>query len=434
MDENNKEYIPKKRKAHYSFFSQLPSLYSFSDLESFFGKIENSPISALSSINDLLDRDNQREKDGFPRKIKLSKLVKPVKGRNTRVIIVPAVTQDKFYHDPSKIYQQNNLMSRDNISLQLGDATGTGKEEVGDVIANRPINGEGENKSAGNEAGEHELGSDAYELGKILTEKFNLPNLKDKGKKRSLTKFVYDLTDINKKVGQVLDKKETLKSIVKTNILLGKISPDEPIDPKELIVDKKDLVYRILSKERDYEPEAVVFFVRDYSGSMGGKPTEIVVQQHLWIYSWLMYQYKNNVKSRFILHDSEAKEVPDFYTYYNSQINGGTMVSSAYHLVNEIVQKENLAKDYSIYVFHGTDGDNFKDPPLEDEIKKILNYSSRFGITIVRNFLGRIPSLEEQIKDSGLLEEKPNLIRLDSFGEEEASEERLIRGIKNLID
>ena len=59
-------------------------------------------------------------------------------------------------------------------------------------------------------------------------------------------------------------------------------------------------IYRILSKEKDYESQAVVFFVRDYSGSMGGKPTELVVNQHVLIYSWLIYQYQNQVETSVI--------------------------------------------------------------------------------------------------------------------------------------
>jgi hypothetical protein len=69
-----------------------------------------------------------------------------------------------------------------------------------------------------------------------------------------------------------------------------------------------------------------------------------VVTQHVLIYSWLLYQYANQVESRFILHDTEAKEVKDFYTYYNSKVAGGTKVASAYRLVNEIVKEENLAR------------------------------------------------------------------------------------------
>ena len=68
----------------------------------------------------------------------------------------------------------------------------------------------------------------------------------------------------------------------------------------------------------------------------------------------------------------EAIEVEDFYKYYNSKVAGGTQVSSAYRLVNEIVEKENLAQDYNIYIFHGTDGDDWdKDGKMTiEEIKK----------------------------------------------------------------
>ena len=79
--------------------------------------------------------------------------------------------------------------------------------------------------------------------------------------------------------------------------------------------------------------------LRDYSGSMGGKPTELVVSQHVLIYSWLLYQYGGQVETRFILHDTEAREVDDFYTYYNSQVAGGTKVASAFALMNEIVRR-----------------------------------------------------------------------------------------------
>lgn len=46
-------------------------------------------------------------------------------------------------------------------------------------------------------------------------------------------------------------------------------------------------------------------------------------------------------------------------SYYNSGFAGGTQVASAFRLVNEIVEKENLIRDYNIYVFHGTDGDDW---------------------------------------------------------------------------
>ena len=198
----------------------------------------------------------------------------------------------------------------------------------------------------------------------------------------------------------------------------------------------RDKVYRILSKEKDFESQAVVFFLRDYSGSMGGKPTELVVSQHVLIYSWIVYQYAGQVESRFILHDTEAKEVEDFYTYYNSRVAGGTKVASAFKLVNEIVAKENLARDYNIYVFHGTDGDDWDTSGDESlpQIEAMLQYASRLGVTIAENSYGSPgeTEVEKYLKGSGLLEKKKSLIRLDVMSEN-AEETRIIEGIKTLI-
>ena len=204
--------------------------------------------------------------------------------------------------------------------------------------------------------------------------------------------------------------------------------------PLDFLISPKDMVYRILSREKDFESQAMVFFVRDYSGSMVGKTTELIVAQHVLIYSWLLYQYANQVQTRFVLHDTTAKEVPDFYTYYNSKVAGGTQVSSAYKLVNEIVEKENLAQDYNIYVFHGTDGDDWDAEGRESipQLKIMMRYANRIGITIAQHSAGSSTEVEKYIKKSGLLEQAPELIRMDVLTDD-ADESRLIEGIRKLI-
>jgi uncharacterized sporulation protein YeaH/YhbH (DUF444 family) len=277
--------------------------------------------------------------------------------------------------------------------------------------------------------------SSAYDLGRLLTEQFELPNLKDKGKKRALTHYTYELTDRNRGFGQILDKKATLRKILETNISLGNVPDAGSIDPSGFLISPDDKIYRILSREVDYESQALVFFLRDYSGSMDGKPTELVVAQHVLIYSWLLFQYARQVESRFILHDTEAKEVPDFYTYYNSKVAGGTKVVSAYRLVNEIVAKESLAQDYNIYVFHGTDGDDWDSTGKETlpELQRMLTFSNRIGITVARGAVAGDKSIvEKYIIGSKLLEEKADLLRLDVMNED-AQETRVIEGIKKLI-
>ena len=362
------------------FFHPPRNLYEHNDFSALqaIPAFQSTYVSRIRSIDELLERDKKREKDGFPRKIRVGRLVKPGKGGKDKIVIVPTTVEEKFIHDTS-------FKSSD----EDAPSGGSGEGEEGEVIGEQPVrapDGSGAGPGEG-QGGPHEMESSAYDLGKILTEQFELPNLKDKGKKRSLTRYTYDLTDRNRGFGQFLDKKATLRKILETNITLGLLPDIDHIDSTRFLISPNDKIYRILSREMDYESQAMVFFLRDYSGSMAGKPTQLVVAQHVLIYSWLLYQYARQVESRFILHDTEASEVPDFYTYYNSKVAGGTKVASAYRLVNEIVEKENLIKDYNIYIFHGTDGDDWDADGKETipEVKKMLTYANRVGITIAEN-------------------------------------------------
>jgi len=387
-----------------------------------------SPTTHLSSIDELLERDKQREEDGFPRKIRVGRLIKPGRGGNDKVVVVPTTVEEKFLHDSSPESEQGE-----------GSAGGSGDGEEGEVIGEQPIREQDAGPGSGpgeGEAGAHEIESSAYDLGKILTEQFELPNLKDKGKKRSLTRYTYDLTDRHPGFGQFLDKKATLRQILETNIALGNVPDVNDIDPTGFLIAPQDKIYRILSREKDYESQAMVFFIRDYSGSMHGKPTELVVTQHVLIYSWLLYQYARQVETRFVLHDTAAKEVKDFYTYYNLRVAGGTQVFSAYQMVNEIVTTENLDQDYNIYVFHGTDGDDWDTDGSKalPELSQMMTYASRVGITVAEHPSDAANSteVERYLKKSELLDRHPSLIRLDVM-DLEADEPRLIEGIKSLI-
>ncbi len=400
---------------------------------------------SLKTLDELLERDAQREKDGFKRKISMGKIVKPVQGGRKKFVIVPTTTEDKLYHDNRVPEDQESGEGRGKSgqqeSQETGETTGTAEGEEGAVIGERPLYGEGEGEDGGVGAGsgegdEHELSSSAYDLGKILTEKFQLPNLKDKGKKKVFTRYSYDLTDSNFGSGQVLDKKRTLKKIIKTNIHLGRFDPEHQDKTEDLLINPRDYIYRIMSREKDTESQAVVFFMRDYSGSMSGKPTELVCSQHVMIYSWLMFQYKEQVLSRFILHDTKAKEVPDFYTYHNMNVAGGTQIITAFSLVNEIVEKENLAADYNIYVFYGGDGDDWEtDVKVYDrELNTMFEYVSRIGVTIIQSrYAGRNGTVFERfLKNQNILERHPDLIHLNVLSED-ADDRRLVEGIKALV-
>lgn len=390
---------------------------------------QGSYTTRIRSLDDLLERDRLREEDGFPRKVRIGKLIKPGKGAQEKFVVVPTTVEEKFMHDSAPTPPEEEE--------PMG---GAGDEAEGDILGEQPVRPEqgGGSGTAGHGGGEgHEMESSAYDLGRILTERFNLPNLKEKGKKSSLSHYTYDLTDRNRGFGQILEKKQTLRRIIETNIALGNITDVTDIDTTRLLIDPRDRVFRILSRELEYESQALVFFVRDYSGSMDGKASEVICSQHVLIYSWLLYQFARQVETRFVLHDSDAREVPDFYTYYNLRVAGGTRVAAAYKLVNDLVEKESLAKDYNIYVFHGTDGDDWDANGEETlpELRRMLTYANRVGITIAEHtaYGSRgATEVERYLKGSGLLEEKPELLRMDVMGED-ADETRIIDGIKKLI-
>jgi uncharacterized protein len=391
-------------------------------------RAQNNYASLIKSLDELLERDRQREQDGFPRKIQVGRLVKPGRGGAGKVVVVPTTVEEKLIHDPTVRPPEDE-----------GQSGGTGEEQEGEIIGEQPVRQEGQEPGSGPGQGEgenHEMESSAYELGRTLTEKFQLPNLKEKGKKRSLTRYTYDLTDKHRGFGQVMDKKATLRKIVESNIALGNIPDVTDIDPSRFLIAPSDKVYRVVSREKDYESQAVIFFLRDYSGSMAGKVTDLVVSQHVLIYSWLLYQYGGQVESRFILHDTEAKEVPDFYTYHNSRVAGGTEVACAYRLVNELVANEDLSRDYNIYVFHGTDGDDWDSGGGKaiPELERMLKYTSRVGVTIAEHGQGEYGGTEvsNYLNSSGLLKNNPELLRMDIMTED-ADEARLIESIRRLI-
>ena len=418
----------KKEDIKYEIPKNAASIYETNDLQHLQDiKINKQAVASLQTLDELLERDKQREKDGFPRRIRIGKVAKPVKGKQSQVVIVPSTTEPKLYHYSASEEEETT--------------GGAGEGQEGEVIGEAPAQpqqGEGEGQGAGHgDDSGHDISSEAYDLGRVLTERFSLPNIKEKGKKRSMTQFTYDLTDRNKGFGQVLDKNATLRQVVKTNILLGTINENDPINTEDLILSPRDHVYRILSREVDYENQALVFFVRDYSGSMQGNPTETIVTLHLFIYSWLMYQYQNNVTTRFILHDTKAKEVPDFYTYHNSIVAGGTNVYPAFQLINEIIEKEQLAKDNNIYIFYGTDGDDWEEDGKQmlEALRKTLYYANRTGITIAKNSWSQNTktTVEQYIEKSGLLKEKEKLLKLDVIPSNGRDDDRIIEGIKKLI-
>jgi len=388
------------------FLFPFVSLFPLSDL--------SSKVAGMETFEELLERDKMREKDGFPKKIKIRQVAARSSGK---ISLVPVVEEEKLVHIDPRAREENG---------------GQGEGEEGDVIGEQQIEDEGGDSQPGGPDGESEHGVEAevLDIANKIIEDLELPNLKEKAKKVATDKYIFDLTSRNSGSGQVLDKKATLKEIVKTNLALETLDPDDP-DTSNLIIPPYDKIYRVFSRERVWESMAVVVFLRDYSGSMWGKKTELVVTQHLAIYGWLMREYADSVIAIFILHDNTAKRASGFNEYFSASINGGTVIATAYQLVNKIVEDEGFERDYNIYVFHGTDGDDWdtKGEASVPAIKKCLTYVNRLGITIV----GREGTVfEKVIKDAKFITESPKEFRMDVLPED-SDQKKIGEGIRKLV-
>ena len=99
------------------------------------------------------------------------------------------------------------------------------------------------------------------------------------------------------------------------------------------------------------------------------------------------------------------------------------------------MKEENLDRDYNIYIFQGTDGDDWDTNGKEaiPILKKLMWKINRIGVTIVR--AGYRTNLKTEVElyleKSGLLTQNPELIRMDVVSED-AEESRLIEGIRTI--
>lgn len=138
-------------------------------------------------------------------------------------------------------------------------------------------------------------------------------------------------------------------------------------------IDTFDLRYKNYERRPEPSSQAVMFCLMDVSGSMDQATKNMAKRFYILLYLFLSRTYKN-VEVVYIRHHTQAKEV-DEHTFFYSQETGGTIVSSALKLMDEIVQDRYNPAQWNIYAAQASDGDNWADDsPLCHDIlaKKLL--------------------------------------------------------------
>ncbi len=154
--------------------------------------------------------------------------------------------------------------------------------------------------------------------------------------------------------------------------------PAEPVDAEQIAA-RADLLSRIdalkqrLSRIPYLDPidlrfrsrvrvpvpttKAVMFCLMDVSGSMDEARKELSKRFFILLYLFLTRHY-DKIDLVFIRHHTQAQEV-DEENFFHARETGGTVVSSALVLMDEIIKARYSPNEWNIYGAQASDGDNW---------------------------------------------------------------------------
>ena len=122
-------------------------------------------------------------------------------------------------------------------------------------------------------------------------------------------------------------------------------------------LDPIDLRFRARARVPVPNSQAVMFCVMDVSGSMDQARKDLAKRFFILLYLFLTRHY-DKIDIVFIRHHTQAAEVNEDQ-FFHSTDSGGTVVSSALVLLEQIIRARYPLEDWNIYVAQASDGDNF---------------------------------------------------------------------------
>lgn len=157
-----------------------------------------------------------------------------------------------------------------------------------------------------------------------------------------------------------LDLKKTFE-----NATARKIATKNDRETEPPFLDEIDLRFKYFKQEPKPSKDAVMFCLLDVSGSVTEEMKFWSKKFFILLYLFLEKEH-TEVEVIFIRHHSTAKEVTEKEFFYDRD-TGGTVISSAYQLVSDIIKERYSEGDTNLYIAQSSDGENF---PHDDEIAK----------------------------------------------------------------
>jgi sporulation protein YhbH len=253
---------------------------------------------------------------------------------------------------------------------------GNGGTKPGDVLGRVPQQGQGTGKEAGQEPGVdfYDAELTLEELTALVFEDLHLPNLEDRGVKQILSEHA-DFNSISKRgISSNLDRKRTLLEAYKRNAREGKPGWE---------IRNEDRRYKTWEIVTEPQRNAVIFAMRDVSGSMGEFEAYICRSFYFWMLRFLRKKYAS-AEIVFITCHTEAKEV-DEHAFFSLGDSGGTKMSEAYKLAMHIIDKRYNPREWNIYPFLFSDGYNWGDAECVELVKQMVEICNLVGYGEIAN-------------------------------------------------
>ncbi len=122
-------------------------------------------------------------------------------------------------------------------------------------------------------------------------------------------------------------------------------------------LDPIDLRFRARIRVPVPTTRAVMFCLMDVSGSMDEARKELSKRFFILLYLFLTRHYEK-IEIVFIRHHTQAQEV-DEENFFHARETGGTVVSSALVLMEQIIRERYSPEQWNIYGAQASDGDNW---------------------------------------------------------------------------
>jgi uncharacterized sporulation protein YeaH/YhbH (DUF444 family) len=150
--------------------------------------------------------------------------------------------------------------------------------------------------------------------------------------------------------GHEMRQREIKETETRIELLRKKVARIPYLDPI-------DLRYRSRVRVPVPTSKAVMFCLMDVSGSMDEARKDLAKRFFILLYLFLTRHY-DKIDIVFIRHHTQAQEV-DEQNFFHATETGGTVVSSALVLMEEIVRARYPSNEWNIYGAQASDGDNW---------------------------------------------------------------------------